>query len=141
MKKIHLKKQLGILKPVDQTDIDTLYNLKEGKIYSCEIKEPRNIGFHRMFFAMINICFDNQEVFNNVDNFREEMLKASGYFTSYTNHKQVIVYKAESISFASMKQDDFVKVYEAVFMTCIQIFKWSKVENEFRSQLEDLRIK
>ena len=84
MKRINLKKQLGSLKPVDQTDIDILYSLKEGEIYSCEIKKPRNIRFHRMFFAMIGLCFDNQDVFNNIDNFREEMLKASGYFNSYT---------------------------------------------------------
>ena len=140
MKKIHLRKQLGVLKPVDQTDVDAIYALKEGEIYSCEIKKPRNIGFHRMFFAMIGLCFENQGVFNNVDNFREEMLKASGFFTSYKNHKGTTVYKAESIAFSKMKQDDFEKVYEAVFMTCIQVFKWEDVESEFRNELNDLKL-
>ena len=141
MKKIHLKKQLGVLKPVDQIDIDTIYQLKEGEIYSCEIKQPRNIRFHRMFFAMIGLCFENQDVFTNVKNFREEMLKASGHFTSYENHKGIMVYKEESISFSNMKQDEFEKVYEAVFMTCIQVFKWNDVESEFRNELNDLKLK
>ena len=141
MTKIYLRKQLGVLKPVSQIDVDALYKLKEGEIYSCEIKKPRNVGFHRMFFAMIGLCFENQDVFSNVDNFREEMLKASGHFTSYQNHKGIMVYQAESISFSNMKQDEFEKVYEAVFMTCVQIFKWVGVESEFRNELNELKLK
>lgn len=137
---LHLIKSLGVLKPVDDSDLDVFNKLKTSTVYSCEIKKPRNIGFHRMFFAMINLCFQNQDVFSNIDFFREEMLKASGYFISYKNHKGNDVYKADSISFANMKQDEFEKVYESVFMTCIQVFKWDSVESEFRSELNELRL-
>lgn len=138
--KIFVRKQLGALKPVDHVGVDALYKLKEGVIYACQITKPRNSKFHRMFFAMIGLCYENQGVFDNIDNFREEMIKAAGHFTSYTNHKGVKVYKAESISFAKMDQDDFEKVYESVFMTCVQVFKWEDVESEFRKELNNLKL-
>lgn len=138
--KINLVKKLGVLKPVDQIDVDAFYKLKEDTIYSCEVKKPRNIKFHRMFFAMISLCFENQDVFSNVDYFREEMLKASGFFTSYKNHKGVTQYKADSISFANMDGSEFEKVYESVFMTCIKIFNWTEVKEEFINELNELRL-
>ena len=76
--KIHLIKSLGVLKPVDESDLEVFNNLKTGDIYSCEIKKPRNIKFHRMFFAMINLCFQNQDVFGNVEYFRKEMCNTIG---------------------------------------------------------------
>ena len=138
--KIFVRKQLGALKPVDHVGVDALYKLKEGVIYACQITKPRSSKFHRMFFAMIGLCYENQDIYNSMDNFREEITKAAGHFTSYTNHKGNTVYKAESISFSKMGQDDFEKVYESVFMTCVHIFKWEDVESEFRKELNELRL-
>ena len=135
--KINVIKKLGVLKPVDELDQKELFNLKDGQIYSCEIKKPRNIGYHRKFFAMLNLCFDNQDVFNSLENFRKEMLKASGYFNSYVNHKNITVYEAKSISFSNMSQDEFQEVYEAVFMTILTVFKWTESEDQFRVELNE----
>lgn len=138
--KINVTKSLGVLKPLDDFDIAAFSKLKSDVIYSCEIKKPRNVGFHRMFFAMINLCFQNQDIFNNIDFFREEMMKASGNFVSYINHKGVTTYQAKSVSFSNMDQDEFESIYESVFMTCIQIFKWTDVETDFRKEIDSLRL-
>lgn len=138
--KINLIKKLGVLKPLDPIDVDYFYKLKEDTVYSCEIKKLRNPRFHRMFFAMINICFDNQEIFKDIEYFRKEMLKASGYYNSYVNHKGITQYEAKSISFGSMDQDEFKTVYESVFMTCIKIFNWEEVKEQFINELNDLKL-
>ena len=42
--------------PSHDSDYETLKKIKVGVTVSCEIKQPRNIGFHRKFFALINLA-------------------------------------------------------------------------------------
>ena len=127
-------KKFGNLHPLYES---SLFKIKEGETVEIEVKRSRNIGFHRKFFAMLNLCFDNQEVFDNIEYFREELLKASGYFNKYINHKGIECYKAKSISFANMSQDEFETLYESFLVTVIQVFNWSDVESEIRKELNE----
>ena len=38
---LHLIKSLGVLKPVDDSDLDVFNKLKTSTVYSCEIKKPK----------------------------------------------------------------------------------------------------
>jgi len=55
---LYLISHLGVLKPVDDDGRQYLAR-KRGKTLKCEITEPRNIGHHRKFFAMVNIIVAN----------------------------------------------------------------------------------
>ena len=81
-----------------------LKKIKVGEEYQCDIKQPRNYKFHRKFFALINMVYENQDIFINIDHLREELTKATGYYDSYINHKGATVYRAKSISFAKMRR-------------------------------------
>ena len=99
--KIFLVKQLnGTLKPAYNSDYDKVKKLKAGEEYVCEVKQPRNIRFHRKFFALINMIFDNQEVYNNADRLRKDLIIEAGFYEEWVDVHGEIKREADSISFA-----------------------------------------
>ena len=43
------------------SDFEKAKKIKPLKEVKCKITQPRNIKFHRKFFALINLVYDNQE--------------------------------------------------------------------------------
>ena len=125
--KITVVKQLNnTLKVAHDSDYELLKKLKVGEQYQAEIKRPRNYQFHKKFFALIELVFQNQEIFANKDYMRKELTKAAGYFDTYVNHKKIECYEAKSISFAKMSQDDFDTLYQRFLDVVVKIFKFDK---------------
>ena len=115
MKLIVKKTYLGLL-PASRGEFDKLELAKfiEGEHYEVEIKKKRNIKFHRKFFALINLCFENQEHYKHVDDLREELVILSGFFRETVTHLGEIKKKALSLSFAAMDEIQFEDVYNKV---------------------------
>ena len=66
--KLTLIKQLNnTFKLAYDSDYDKAKKIKVGEAYECEIKQSRNIKFHRKYFALINMVYDNQEVSRSLD--------------------------------------------------------------------------
>jgi len=130
--KVYLVKQgNNSFLPSHDSDYESCKKIKVGSTVSCEIKQPRNIGFHRKFFALINLVFENQEYYENIDHLRKELTKASGYYETYVNHKGVLCYEAKSISFSSMSQEDFDDLYQRFLDKVEEIFQFdSELINE-----------
>ncbi len=120
--------------PSHNSDYDALKKIKVGATVSCEIKQPRNVGFHRKFFALMNMVFENQEVFTSIDFMRKELTKAAGYYDEYLNHKGVKCYEAKSISFGNMKQDEFESLYNSFLDVIVSAFNFDKelIENNIK---------
>jgi len=133
--KVLVKKEHGKLVPTDEYSEEMISKMTN-TVYACEIKKERNMLFHRKFFAMIKLFFDNQEIFLNIDHFRAEMIKSAGYHESYINHKKVKVYVPKSISFASMDQHEFEKLYNSVFASCLKNLNLESSRAEFLNELE-----
>lgn len=124
MKVLLTKKSDGSFLPSYDSDHDKLKKIKVGATVQCDITQPRNIAFHRKFFALINLVFQNQEVFDNIDYMRKELTKAAGYYDTYINHKGVQCFEAKSISFGKMSQDDFDDLYQRFLDKVEEIFKF-----------------
>ena len=86
MKVFLVKQGNGSYLPSNNSDYDSLKKFKVGSTLSCDIKQPRNIGFHKKFFALINLVFENQEIYNNIDHLREELTIEAGFYYRYINH-------------------------------------------------------
>lgn len=131
MKEPYIKTLNGLIPRYESIRYDSL---KPGDEVFCEVTKVRNPRFHRKFFALLNLVFDNQEVFVNIDHMREELTKAAGYYEMYVNHKGITCYKAESISFSSMDDAEFNKFYEAFMKVCCDTwgFDPEKLTNEIK---------
>ena len=121
MSVVYLRKLYNSLVPVGQEDMDALEKFAPNSVLKCEIKRPRNIGFHRKFFALLDVAFEawecpvleykGQPISKNREQFRSDITILAGFYTASVNFKGEVRLKAQSISFASMKQDEFEVLY------------------------------
>lgn len=108
------------LKPSYDSDMEIYVKIQLGETFEIEYKKPRNVKFHRKFFALIKLAFENQEQYKLIDSLRSDLTIEAGYSYEETNFitGQVIT-KAKSISFASMCDIEFSKLYDSVKLVII----------------------
>lgn len=126
MKLTIVKQQDNSFKVAYDSDYETLKKFKVGDLLECEIRKPRNYKFHKKFFALLNLVYQNQEIYNNIDDLREDLTVASGFYESRNNLQNEPVKKAKSISFAKMSEDDFGKFYNSILDVIVNYFHFDK---------------
>lgn len=119
----------GALLPADEQAKAVIEGWKLGQGVRAEVKRARNIDFHRKFFAMLNVAFEAWEpavewkgeiVAKNFERFRKDLLILAGYADPVVNIRGEVRMEARSISFASMDEDEFERVYSAVADVILQ---------------------
>ena len=102
-----------VISPVWNSDADEVAKLKQNTRYKFEVKQPRNLEFHKKYFALMRLGFSNQDWSKNFDDYREVMLKRAGFYRTI-NTPYGTEYKTENISFDNMDQSKFESVYDGV---------------------------
>ena len=112
--KFFVKKTLSGLIPVFNSDYKALKEskLRIGEVYEVEIKKKRNYEFHKKYFALINIAFENQEHFELFDDLRDYITVKSGYHRKVVMPNGYVDIKPKSISFSSMDEIEFDDLYQ-----------------------------
>ena len=116
---IHMRKTDKGLTPLYNSGYDSYQKLKIGWEGEVTFKQPRNISFHRKYFALINMAFENQEKFNNVIHYRKYLTCKAGFYTAYETDKGTFI-EADSISFASMDEIQFAELYSKMLDVIIK---------------------
>lgn len=106
------------LVPMYNSDHDAKKRLKVGRVVRCTVTNPRNYEFHKKFFALLRLTFDNLPshlaMVWNIRN-EEDMLRRFkrdlGYFSRTLNEYGETEIEYKSISFASMEQHEFENFY------------------------------
>lgn len=121
---ILVKTQDGSYRPMDEQTAELLKRHKVGGYYKAKFTEMRNPGFHRKFFALLNIGFDawepeeklykGQKAEKCFNRFRKDCTILAGYYCSTYDINGDLKLEAESIAFGSMEQDEFEKLYSSV---------------------------
>ena len=127
--KIYVRNTIAGLVPLYPSDFDDKRKLKLGQDYLADITNPRNLGFHKKFFAMLNIGHENTKLEMPFDTYRKYMTVKAGFFTAYQTPKG-LYYDPDSISFTSMEQDEFEEVYSRVLDKIIEDIGVTKPEIE-----------
>jgi predicted nucleotide-binding protein (sugar kinase/HSP70/actin superfamily) len=113
----------GVFKPLTPQDEESLRRFKVGDVMEVNPTKVRNPKFHAKFFAMLNVGYDAFEpvveykgevVRKNFDKFRSDITILAGYYTIEVGVKMEPIAVAKSISFASMNDDEFEKLYSDV---------------------------
>ena len=113
-------KKGNALHPTHDSDRELVNKLKTGEAYKAKIVKPRNYEFHKKYFALLNLAFNNQDEFDNFEKFRFIMTMKAGFFDAIKTDKGV-VYMPRSISFASMDDVEFERVYNAMIQEVITL--------------------
>jgi hypothetical protein len=127
MEKIELvKTESGAYIPAYNSDHELSKRVKPGESICADLKVPRNVGFHRKFFALIRYTFHHMSEemhskFPSEEALRLELILQAGYWSKHvtTGGKEIIY--PQSIRFDKMSQVDFEKLYSDVLDV---VLKW-----------------
>lgn len=118
--KTHLVRTGFVFMPADSKDSEILCQFAEGEVCEVEIKKARNYLNHRRFFAMLKLGYENQDMFDNFNWFREYVLIKSGNYDSCQT-PDGFMYRAKSISFSNMDELEFRELYKSVSQVIIDL--------------------
>lgn len=109
------------LKPMYDEDYDEKKKLKIGEVYEAEIRLPRNLRFHRKYWALLRCSWEylnerQQEFFkNDIEVFRKSLEVTAGWCEPlYDLETQSWYHAPKSISFEKMKEEEFSILYNNV---------------------------
>ena len=126
--KITLVKQLnGQFKLAYDSDFEQAKKIKVGEFYEFSYSKPRNYLFHKKFFALVELVYQNQEAYSNKDDLREDLTIDAGFYRVTTNLQGNEVKKAQSISFAQMDEIEFNEFYNRFIDAVV---RWLKIDKQ-----------
>lgn len=110
------RKELGKLVPVDDAGADALHKLKHGSLVQVEMKQPRNISHHRLYWALVSLVWDNlpHETYPSPEILHERLKVAAGIRTEFTLPDGTRGFIPGSIAFHNMDQSEFSAFYNRV---------------------------
>lgn len=89
--------------------------------------KPRNLKFHKKFFALLNLVFDNQEQYTSIEHLRKDLTVAAGFYDVRYNFEGVEIHEAKSISFAKMDDNEFSEYYNRIVDVVV---KWLGIDKQ-----------
>lgn len=133
------------LKPLYDEDLEEKKKLKMGETYEVTVKRPRNVEFHRKYFALLNTAWAYQTeavqkgcFSNSFDCFRHTILLNTGFCERiYSYSRQEYIDIPKSVSFGKMSESEFQDVYSRTLDFIIQNLLPNISEQEFKDNIEE----
>lgn len=119
----------GTFKLAYDSDFEKAKQIPLNVPFEVKYTKKRNAKFHRKFFALVNLCYQNQEQYNNFEHLRKELIICAGHydliFDLETGQQKK---EAQSISFAKMDETEFSKLYTDVLNVICDKFLFDREE-------------
>lgn len=104
--------------PMYNSDYEEKKKLRVGETVMCKISKPRNYEFHKKFFALVRLTYQNlpEHLHHMLSIWSEDdmltCIKMELGLASEIYHGNKLYVKTGSISFASMDNTEFEKFYQ-----------------------------
>lgn len=106
----------SVLVPMDADGRELVDAIKPDRPVMVEVRSPRNIRHHRMFFALLREVIDGGAWDGDEDTLRDALKIACGCVDTIIGLDGKAYFKPRSMAFQSMPQDEFAKFFDrAVF--------------------------
>jgi len=114
MVEVLMRKDFGGLKPDSETAFKVLGKIGTGTVVTVDVKDPRrrSVQQHRLFFALLNKGFDNQEYYPTLEVFRYAFLIRLGYFEEFKFLDGEVILIPKSLAFANMTREEFSRLMD-----------------------------
>ena len=109
------------LMPLDPDSVTWFNKLKPGEVVHAEFKKVRNYQFHKKYFALLTVGYDNWEPgeinskygvpTKNFDRFRADLTILAGFYDTTVRLDGSVRIEPKSISFAKMSAEEFGDLY------------------------------
>ena len=142
MKTTLTKSRPGVLSGEDPETIEWIESLKIGQTVHGHLSkmQKRNLAFHRKYFAMLNVAYDNWnpgEINSkygvpqkNRKRFRKDLAILCGFYSVVIRLDGSTRIEADSISFAKMDDETFEKLYSKTIDVILEKVYSSQVTKE-----------
>lgn len=104
--------------PTDEQSRAALQSVKLGECVELKMKRPRNLQMHRLFWALMQKVYENQEHYKSADEVCTAFKFAVGHVDSIKTGRGVIQVP-RSISFAKMDQIAFREFFDKAVKFCV----------------------
>lgn len=131
-------KRAGILNPTEEC-IEDYNSIKEGPILKCVITEPRNVGYHRKYFAFLSSFFNMLDGYTTKDNLRYELTMQSGFYYEFETTTGKKMRRPQSIAFNKMDQQEFEKFVNKTIETALVMLWKNAKKNKVNLSVEQLK--
>jgi hypothetical protein len=121
MADVMLTKGLSGLVPSGEDAQEWFAKLKAGATVRADIRVMRNAAFHRKFFAMLRVAYENHDwpeidtqwgpAKCTYDQFRKYITVKSGHFDMVVTPRGDVRAEARSIAFSKMDEAEFDRLY------------------------------
>ena len=114
MVEVLMRKDFGGLKPDSESAYKVLGKIGSGEIVTVDVKDHkrRSVQQHRLFFALLNRAFDNQEYYPTLETFRYALLIRLGYYEEFKFMDGEVIPIPKSLAFASMTREEFSRLMD-----------------------------
>ena len=109
---IYLRKTISGLKPLFNSDEEKYNKIKLGEDVKAVIRKPRNIKFHKKFFALLNLTLENQQKYKTQEELLYELKIHVGHYDWHHTLMGKPIPKVKSIDFNSMDEIEFEEFYD-----------------------------
>lgn len=126
------------LKPVDGPGYAAIEEMTRGEELRVKITRFRNPKFHRLFFALINLVYQNQDEFATMEQMLDAIKRAIGYVEERKDLDGQLYYVSKSISFAKMDETSFKQFYNKVLNLILEKILPHIPKKDLEQQIFDL---
>ena len=108
----------GDLRPATDDGREKVRRWKVGDWVSCEVRRPRSQKFHRLYFGLLSMVYENsewcEEAYPTLELFREAVQMQAGAYEETQSLKGTKRYRPKSIAFHTMGEDEFGALFDRV---------------------------
>lgn len=126
-----LKTAAGYFIPASEEDVEACKRFKIGAVVQFDAKQKRNYEFHKKWFSLVGFAFEQwsdgpmpeykgERVQPNFDRFRRDVTILCGYSHPVVAVNGAVRVEADSISFSSMDQETFERLYSKTIDVILQ---------------------
>jgi len=126
------------LAPSLPTDEEKIAKWKVGDILRAKVNKPRNGKFHRKFFALLNVAFENQDEYSIFEDFRIEVELKCGNYREHVTTKGILIYIPKSIAYAKMDDIEFALLYDKALDIILEHFCWGSTEEAINHRVMEV---
>lgn len=130
------RKHLGSLKPADELAAEAVRKIGAEETVTITIKRSRNVKFHRKFYALMNLVYENQEVYPSLDIMIAAFKVAAGHcFPVMDKNGRFVAMVPKSISFAKMDETAFEAFWDASVKIIVERFLRGVDRHELEAEI------
>lgn len=142
------------LVPVNEEAQDAMSKVGQGEIVRVpKFSRPRNLSFHRKWFALAKLAFDYWEPAalddpkwqgvapeKNFDRFRKDLTILAGFYEASYRLDGSVRIEAKSIAFANMDDAEFEKLYSATIDTARKYILKNFTDEDVRNSVDEMLL-